>query len=291
MTALCKYVCNHLIKDENNMEEQIKFSFHSKNLTENIFIALEKGNKNVHRLRLDDLEQVDQIHTGGPGATHDLLTLADIPSHSEVLDAGCGLGGSARILAKQRNHLVTGIDPSNQFITTAKALTTSTRLSDQVIFKQGSLLDIPFKNDSFDAVLCQQTLMTIQDKEKGLKEIHRVLRTKGKLILHEIVKGPDAPLHYPVPWAAAETSCCLEPWQSTEQRLLESGFKKVMVKDCTEEASNWWAGINKTKRKTSRENDLGAHLIFGDHADAFGKTMGFNFKWNRIKVVKAIFEK
>ena len=270
------------------MENKIKSHYYSENLTGKIFAALEKTEKNIHRLGIDDLTLIDQFHTGGPQATVRLMELANIKSGAEILDAGCGIGGSSRLIAKKYNQLVTGIDLSDQFIDTAQALTSSTGLSDQIHFQKGSLLDLPFKNGTFNAILCQQTLMNIQNKEKVFKEFNRVLGENGKLLLHEILKGKNDPIHYPVPWATEETISFLEPWDSMEQLILAAGFKKISVEDHTENAANLWLNA---KEKDPSADMSGAHLIFGATADLFEKTMNFNFKWDRIKVVEAVFEK
>lgn len=274
------------------MEAQVKAHYNSNNLQVKISDALEKAGKNLNQLIPKDLVPIDQLHTGGPQATINLLGKADLKPGSKILDAGCGLGGSSRLLAKKFDHFVTGIDLANQFVDTAKFLTNSTGLSDQVSFRQGSILEMPFASNSFDAVLCQHILMNIEDKEKVFKEFFRILNTGGKLILHEVVKGETEEISLPVPWAGKKEISFLEPWDNMESLVTRAGFKKVFVTDSTQNAADWWAKVKlASQKKGAAPGILGPHLIFGENAAFFGQTMTFNFEENRIKVVEAVFEK
>ncbi|MFH2060274.1 MAG: class I SAM-dependent methyltransferase [Pseudomonadota bacterium] len=274
------------------MENQIKAHYNTRNLITRIYHALEKAKKNLDRLSLKDLAPIDQLHTGGAKATLALLEQAHLKSGSDVLDAGCGLGGSSRLMAKNFGYMVTGVDLSDQFVTAAQALTGSMRLSDQVYFKQGSIEKLPFENKSFDAILCQHVLMNIMDKEKAFKEFNRVLRSNGKLILHEIVKGENDPVMYPVPWADQEKISYLQPWDAMEMLIKNTGFEKENFIDGTPGAATWWEKVkNVAGSQEEPQKVLGPHLVFGENAALFGKTMNYNFKWKRIKLVEAVFKK
>ncbi|MFH2092489.1 MAG: class I SAM-dependent methyltransferase [Pseudomonadota bacterium] len=274
------------------MEKKVQLHYNTINLKEKIFSALEKAGKNLDCLSLKDLALIDQLHTGGTQATLALLERANLKPGSEILDAGCGLGGSSRLMAKKFEHVVTGIDLSDQFIEAARALTEKTRLSDQVYFQGGSILDLPFQKQSFDAILCQHMLMNIQHKEKAFQAFHRVLGNGGKLMIHEITKGEDNPILYPVPWAKEDAISFIESWESMESLIEKTGFERQTFSDETQNASNWWA---KAKQAADKNNmltkELGPHLVFGDTAAVFGKNMSFNFKWDRIKAVEAVFIK
>jgi sarcosine/dimethylglycine N-methyltransferase len=274
------------------MENQIKSHYNTKDLKQIIFRALEKAGKNIDQLSLKDLAPIDQLHTGGAAATQALLEQACLHPGSEVLDAGCGMGGSSRLMAKTFQHIVTGIDLSDQFIDAARTLTDKLHLSDQVYFHCGSILNLPFTDESFDAILCQHILMNIEDKKTVFKEFERVLRKKGRLIVHEIVKGENEPILYPVPWAAEKSICFMTSRVAMEQLMEAAGFEKQMVSDWTPQAADWWARVKKaTDQKDAPQRVLGPHLVFGENAALFGKTMSYNLKWNRIKAVEAIFRK
>jgi ubiquinone/menaquinone biosynthesis C-methylase UbiE len=62
-------------------------------------------------------------------------------------------------------------------------------VADRTKFMVGSVTEIPFEDENFDVVTCVGVLheiRTVQDREKALKEIHRVLKPKGSFYLGEL---------------------------------------------------------------------------------------------------------
>lgn len=278
------------------MEAEVKDHYHSRNLTQTIIDALEKARPGKPVFTIKDLAPIDQLHTGGANATSTLLNTAGIDPGARVLDAGCGIGGSSRLMATAFQFKVTGIDLAPSFIQTARALTERFdipgQVSDQIRFQQGSILDMPFDNGSFDAILCQHVLMNIKDKKQAFKEFNRVLRPGGKLVLHEIVKGDSEPVIYPVPWADRDGISFLTPWPQMEKKISRAGFTALAVSDGTQKALGWWEKALRFSEKTTNAPPiLGPQLVFGDNAKAFANTMHFNFQQDRIHAVEALFEK
>jgi ubiquinone/menaquinone biosynthesis C-methylase UbiE len=133
-----------------------------------------------------------------PGGTP---PLADVRAGDRVLDVGSGLGGPARTLAHVFGCRVTGLDLSVEFSRTAERLTQRLNLADRVGFRQGSALDMPFGDASFDVVWMHNSGMNIPDKGQLYSEVHRVLRPGGRYVFREIMAGAVQPLRFPVPWA------------------------------------------------------------------------------------------
>ena len=77
---------------------------------QNIEQALIAAGKDLDHLRPADLGPLEDFHTMGRIATSQLADLAEITSEDEVLDAGSGIGGTARFLADQYGCRVTAID-------------------------------------------------------------------------------------------------------------------------------------------------------------------------------------
>ncbi|MBT3388456.1 MAG: methyltransferase domain-containing protein [Desulfobacula sp.] len=283
------------------MESQIKNHYNSDHLTANIKTALIKAGKNLSTLEPKDLYRIDQLHTGGANSSIELLKninfSPDTPditdtTGTQVLDAGCGIGGSSRLIAQQFGCKVTGLDLADKFINAANFLTTCTKQETQVSFKQGSILDLPFEKNTFDLVLCQHVLMNIKDKSRAVKEFFRVLKPGGKLVLHEITKGENQPVIFPVPWAASSAISFLEPWDILAATLEKQGFKMSYFSDKTHGACSWWEKVKAASdKKSTGVNVLGPGLIFGSNATLFGKNMHTNFKNNSICLVEAILKK
>ncbi|MBU0462096.1 MAG: class I SAM-dependent methyltransferase [Proteobacteria bacterium] len=274
------------------MESEIKKHYNSDNLTEKIKIALIKAGKNLSTLEPKDLSTIDQLHTGGAVASIELLKKINLSRDALILDAGCGIGGSSRLIARQFDCQVIGIDLADQFIPAANFLTQCTKLENLVSFQQCSILDLPFEENTFDAILCQHVLMNIKDKSRAIKEFFRVLKPEGKLILHEITKGENNTLVFPVPWAASPGISFLEPWNIMSPILEKQGFKTLSYSDETPGACSWWKKVKAMSQKNPvRVNALGPGLVFGDNAKFFGENMHTNFKNNSICLVEAVLKK
>ena len=279
------------------MESEIKNHYNSDHLTQNIKAALIKAGKDLSNLELKDLSPIDQIHTGGARSSIELFKKLNISSDALVpdtlfLDAGCGIGGSTRLLARQFKCRVIGVDLADKFIEAATFLTQCTRLETLVSFQQGSILDLPFEDNTFDAVLCQHVLMNIEDKTTAVKEFFRILKPDGKLMFHEITKGENDPLLLPVPWADRPSISFLESWDVMSRIFKEYGFETESFSDQTYSACTGWEKFNAiSQKRPPRPNALGLGIIFGSNAESFGKNMYANFKNNIICLVEAVLKK
>ncbi len=275
------------------MDSEINQHYGSDNLGSRIFAALEKSGKDLSHLTLKDLSVIDQLHTGGHMATLELARKTELPPGTTVLDAGCGIGGSCRLLAQECQFNMTGMDLVADFIEVAQALTRSTGMDDVIRYIPGNIMDTGLEDASFDAVWCQHTLMNIRDKEKVFSEFNRILKPGGVVVLHEIVRGSNAPIHLPVPWADRHTISHLIPWPEMTTLLLDNGFTCRFQQDQTQEqAKTWWARVKKAfAKKRENPSPLGPHIIFGENGMAFGNTMTANLEEDNIRLMEAIFIK
>lgn len=98
----------------------------------------------------------------------------------KILDAGCGSGRYAIALARCGAAKVTAIDISPEAIRLARERASA---YSNVFFQTGSVLDLPFKNKTFDFVWCAGVLHHTRNSNLGLSEITRVLKPGGKLFL------------------------------------------------------------------------------------------------------------
>ncbi|HKL00995.1 MAG TPA: class I SAM-dependent methyltransferase [Desulfotignum sp.] len=274
------------------METRLRNHYNAPDLIHNINAGLTAAGIDTEPLHTKDLALVDQLHTGGMRATLALVEKTAITPDFHILDAGCGLGGSSRLLAETRGCRVTGIDLSAPYIAAAQMLTQRSGLSEKVRFQTGTILDMPWDDNTFDAVLCQHILMNIPDKPAALQEFFRVLAPGGILMLHEIVQGDNAALALPVPWADAADISFLEPWDTLAADLFKTGFTLEHHVDATEAGCRYWQKVRKFANKNEKTpRPLGPHLVFGQNARLFPHTMSRNFETNAINLVEAIFKK
>ena len=106
--------------------------------------------------------------------------LDKLPKGSRILDIGCGIGGSSRILAKYYGFNVTGITISSAQVKRAKELTPCGLNCN---FQVMDALDLEFEDGSFDAVWSVEAGAHMNDKVKFADEILRTLRPGGYLAL------------------------------------------------------------------------------------------------------------
>lgn len=95
---------------------------------------------------------------------------------ASILDAGCGLG---EVLADiPEGYNLFGFDYAK-----ANVEFTRRRLGGRAKVEQGSIYEIPFPSESMDAVLCLEVLEHIEDDARGVRDIARVLKPGGILIM------------------------------------------------------------------------------------------------------------
>jgi 2-polyprenyl-3-methyl-5-hydroxy-6-metoxy-1,4-benzoquinol methylase len=104
---------------------------------------------------------------------------------SVVLDAGCGSGRHVRALAKLPGLNIVGIDKNaadlNGALTAMKSMPDA--LSDNYLIARADINRLPFDAASFDCVICSEVLEHIPEHEKALRELVRVLKPQGNLVV------------------------------------------------------------------------------------------------------------
>ena len=279
-------------------DKDITAHYGSDNLGKKIFDALGRAGKDIASLQLKDLSVIDQLHTGGHLATLDLARRAGLSKGMMLMDAGCGIGGSSRLLAHHFHCTVTGVDLVTSFVDVAKELSRCTATADQKAggtelptFICGSILETGLPNEAFDVVWCQHTLMNIRDKSAAFAEFKRILKPGGLMVLHEIVRGTNAGLHLPVPWADRPEISFLLPRQELEAFILEAGFVPQFMEDRTDQAKLWWEKVKSATLKTADAppRPLGPHIVFGNNGRLFGQTMTRNLHEACIGLIEGIY--
>lgn len=102
---------------------------------------------------------------------------AAVARGDRVLDVACGTGVLARTLVRYvgREGDVVGVDPNEGMLEVAR------RTAPEVEWRRGVAEDLPFEDESFDAVVSQFGLMFFDDRAAALREMKRVLRPAGRL--------------------------------------------------------------------------------------------------------------
>lgn len=113
-----------------------------------------------------------------------ILRYLALPGGGRVLDAGCGIGDHALRFAKRGFHCV-GVDISKPMLKRANERAQAEGLQNHVAYVCCGLEDLSPFSDEFDAVHCRGVLMHIPRWEDALREICRVLRPGGRIVIME----------------------------------------------------------------------------------------------------------
>ena len=186
------------------------------------------------RLSPEELGALDHFHTGGLRASRELLEVAQIRAEDRVLDIGAGLAGSARLLASTVGCRVDCIEMSPDYCAGAVLLNRLTGLEDRIQVHQGSALDLPFADGSFDIVWMQNVGMNIADKRRLYGEIRRVLRPGGRFAFQEMTAGKAATSYFPLPWATDPADNFLVSAEEMRSVLGGCGFIAELFEDTSD---------------------------------------------------------
>ena len=112
-----------------------------------------------------------------------LIALSKPLSPKTILDAGCGEGFSMNKLSLNGiGEKIEGVEYSKEAISFGK------KLFPDLTFSQGSIYELPYKDNSFDLVICTEVLEHLEEPEKALKEILQVSKK------YLIISVPNEPL-------------------------------------------------------------------------------------------------
>jgi SAM-dependent methyltransferase len=111
---------------------------------------------------------------------------AQVVAGKAVLDASCGVGYGIEILSRAGAAAVTGVDLDPEAISEARSRFGKYAAA----LVEADLRELPLEDDSFDVVVSFETIEHMEEPERGLAELRRVLRPDGVLVISS--PNPDA---------------------------------------------------------------------------------------------------
>lgn len=162
-----------------------------------------------------------------------MADLAQIKSGDRVLDAGCGVGGSAIYLASEMNAKVTGISLSELQIETAKQNASKTASDYNTSFLLRDYCKTGFDAQSFDVIWACESSSSTPDKTKMLAEWTRLLKPGGKLIILDFFRteAPYKDTGLLEEWSKLWAMSPLVTAQDLEAEIYSAGLNISIVED------------------------------------------------------------
>jgi len=238
------------------------------------------------RLSPEELGALDHFHTGGLRASRELLEVVRIRAEDRVLDVGAALAGSARLLASTIGCRVDCIDMSPDYCAGAALLNRLTGLEDPIKVHQGSALDLPFDDGSFDVVWMQNVGMNIADKRTLYGEIARVLKPGGRFAFQEMAAGKVATSYFPLPWATEPADNFLVSADDMRSLLDACGFVAELFEDTSD------THLNRTiaNATPAAPGQLGLG-VFVDNLGQKATNARLSLEQGQVRLVRGVFRR
>ena len=105
--------------------------------------------------------------------------MGDVTTGQSVLDVACGTGAVARVAAERvgPEGRVVGVDLNQAMLTVAE------RVCPGIELRQADVSALPFEAATFDVVLCQMALMFFPDRLAATREMGRVVKPQGTVVI------------------------------------------------------------------------------------------------------------
>lgn len=273
------------------LEKDVARHYGSDDLIDRIDTALRAAGLDPAHPGFDALKPLDEFHTGGIEATTALLEQIDIGPDMQVLDIGCGLGGTARHILHRYGAHVVGVDLTPAYVAAGRVLNGRLHLEEGIDLLEGSALNLPVEDHRFDLVTMFHVGMNVPDKDQLFSEVARVLRPDGRFALFDVMRGPnEEDLVYPLPWSGQPEISHVDAPGVYRRAAHAAGFAEVGERDRTQFALDFFGRM---QRKMAAEGPppIGIHVLMG--ATAAEKIANYvaNIEAGRIAPTEMIFRR
>jgi len=182
-------------------------------------------------LQYESVYGEDFVSPGGRAMAIELIGQLGLIADSRVLDVGCGLGGSAFVMARDYGLNVDGIDLSKNMLALANAKLVGHGLEGRVRLEWGDCLELD-RPGCYDAIYSRDVFLHIRDKTRLFGVLNKSLRAGGQLLFTDYCCGPQ-------PWAedfaryVDGRGYCLHTFADYAGLISGAGFERVVYRDFT----------------------------------------------------------
>ena len=177
-------------------------------------------------------------------AYRQFFQLLQLAAADHVLDVGCGSGGPALFLARERGCRVTGIDVNEAGIQAGPTLARQAGLENKVHFRRADVREpLPFPDGAVSAIVCMDAMCHLPDRGRLFGEWRRVLRPGGHMLYTDpvVVTGLVSNAELATRSSTGYFEFC--PPGVNEGLIRQAGFELVRAEEVTEnevEVSRRW---------------------------------------------------
>ncbi|WKW46676.1 bifunctional demethylmenaquinone methyltransferase/2-methoxy-6-polyprenyl-1,4-benzoquinol methylase UbiE [Myroides sp. JBRI-B21084] len=132
----------------------------------------------------DSLNRMISLGTD-QGWRRNVLKMVSSTNPESILDIATGTGDLAILLAKSNAKRIVGLDLSAGMLEVGKAKIKALNLQQTIEMIQGDSENLPFQDNTFDAITVAFGVRNFENLEKGLSEIARVLKPNGIFVILE----------------------------------------------------------------------------------------------------------
>ncbi|GFR45179.1 hypothetical protein Agub_g6567 [Astrephomene gubernaculifera] len=180
------------------------------------------------------------------------LKVAGVTQVRNMVDVGCGIGGSSRYLSRKFGCRATGITLSPKQAARANAISRAQGFEDKLDFRVADALSQPFDSGAFDLVWSMESGEHMPDKRQFVSELSRVCAPGGRIIVatwcHRVLAPGETALR-PDEAALLDRICeayYLPAWCSVQDYKTlfeENGLVDIQTRDWSEEVSPFWGAV------------------------------------------------
>ena len=173
------------------------------------------------------------------GVTDWGLSHVRIEPHFTILDVGCGGGRTVSKLAEVVTQgKVYGVDYSETSVAATRKTNARWINENRVEVQHGSVSQLPFKDATFDLVTAVETHFWWPDLPAGIREIYRVLKPGGKMVvIGEVYKGAGTAMAKMVEQKAPQIGMKLLHPEEHRVLFANAGYSEVQI--VTEGKKGW----------------------------------------------------
>lgn len=238
--------------DTVELEEKVKNMYRDVALNPLGEYHFEMGRRLAEKLGYEptDLDRIPAAAIESFAGVGYYFDLAGLKAGDQVLDLGSGSGMDvfvASLKVGSTGH-VSGVDMTDEQLEKAEQLRKE-YLFKNVSFHKSYIEKLPFEDESFDVVISNGVINLSPDKEKVFKEVARVLKPKGRMVIADIVTETQLPENIVCNsslWAA-----CIGG--ASQQDKYKNAIRRAGMEVISEKVNDSYGFISKSAKGASRD--------------------------------------